>query len=237
MAAPVASDTETALSKLVVHHLNDSRSQRILWLLEELEVPYDIRNYQRTAEQLAPPELKAVHPLGNAPVITDGDLTLAESGAIVEYVIRKYGHGRAQPSESHWVDNAYYTHYSEASLMPMLVNKIVFKIIAERSPFFIRPLLRSVFGKVSALMLDPRLKNHAELIENHLTKTDGWFAGGEEPTSADYMMIFCLEAWATQDKDALGPKTMEYIKRVHARPAYKRALEKGGEYSLAKASL
>ncbi|PIL27642.1 hypothetical protein GSI_10794 [Ganoderma sinense ZZ0214-1] len=237
MAAPVASDAETPSSKLVVHHLNDSRSQRILWLLEELEVPYDIRDYQRTAERLAPPELKAVHPLGNAPVITDGDLTLAESGAIVEYIIRKYGNGRAQPSESGWVDNTYYTHYSEASLMPMLVNKLIFQIIPERSPFFIRPLLRGVFNKVSTLMLDPRLKSHAELIENHLTKTNGFFAGGDEPTSADYMMIFCLEAWASEDKSALGPKTVEYIKRIHARPGYKRALEKGGEYSFAKASL
>ncbi|KAI1798067.1 thioredoxin-like protein [Ganoderma leucocontextum] len=237
MAAPVAGDTEVVSSKVVVHHLNDSRSQRILWLLEELEVPYEIKKYQRTAERVAPPELKAVHPLGNAPVITDGDLTLAESGAIVEYIIRKYGNGRAQPSESGWLDNIYYTHYSEASLMPMLVNKLIFKIVPERSPFLIRPLLRPVFDKVSALMLEPRLKNHAELIEKHLTKTNGWFAGGEEPTSADYMMIFCLEAWATQDKGALGPKAIEYIKRVHARPGYKRALEKGGDYSFAKASL
>ncbi|TBU23633.1 thioredoxin-like protein [Dichomitus squalens] len=236
MAAPVASNTDT-VPKLIVHHLNDSRSQRILWLLEELEVPYEIKKYQRTAERLAPPELKAVHPLGNAPVITDGDLTLAESGAIIEYIIKKYGNGRAQPPESGWLDDLYYTHYAEASLMPILVNKIIFKIIPERSPFLIRPLLRSVFNQVSALMLNPRLKTHVQMIEDHLAKTNGWFAGGEVPTAADYMMIFPLEALDSQDKSVLGSKTIEYVKRAHERPAYKRALEKGGEYVYAKASL
>ncbi|KAI0360528.1 thioredoxin-like protein [Trametes cingulata] len=166
MAAPV---TETAqeVPKVIVHHLNNSRSQRILWLLEELEVPYEVKKYQRASDQTAPPELKAVNPLGNAPVITDGSLNLAESGAIVEYIIQKYGNGRAQPPESGKIDNIYFTHYSEASLMPMLVNKIIFRVIAQKSPFFLRPVLSGVFNTVSAKMLDPRLKTHAEMVSAH----------------------------------------------------------------------
>ncbi|KAI0765373.1 thioredoxin-like protein [Fomes fomentarius] len=237
MATTAASTEAVSSPKLVVHHLNDSRSQRILWLLEELEVPYEIKKYQRTAEMVAPPALQAVNPLGTAPVITDGDLNLAESGAIVEYIIQKYGNGRAQPPESGRVDNLYFTHYAEASLMPMLVNKLIFRIIPSRAPFFLRPLLNGVFNTVSSKLLDPRLKTHAKLIEDHLSKTDGWFAGGQEPTSADYMMLFCLEAWASEDKAALGPKTKAYVERAHARAAYQRGLEKGGEYKYAKASL
>ncbi|KAI8986753.1 hypothetical protein BD414DRAFT_486938 [Trametes punicea] len=183
---------------------------------------------------LAPPELKTVNPLGSAPVITDGELNLAESGAIVEYIIQKYGSGRAQPPESGKIDNLYFTHYAEASLMPMLVNKLIFTMIPQRAPFIIRPLLRSVFNTVSAKLLDPRLKAHAEIIESHLSKTDGFFAGGEEPTSADYMMIFCLEVWADRGGEVLGPKTKAYIDKVHSRPAYQRALQKGGEYAYAK---
>ncbi|RDX54670.1 thioredoxin-like protein [Polyporus arcularius HHB13444] len=236
MSADVAA-TPGNEPKLIVHHLNNSRSQRILWLLEELELPYEIKKYQRTAEMLAPPELTAVNPLGSAPVITDGALNLAESGAIVEYILQKYGKGRAQPPESGIIDNLYYTHYAEASLMPVLVNKLVFRIVPERAPFLLRPLLRGVFSMLTTRMVDPRLKLHATMIEEHLSRTDGWFAGGPEPTSADYMMIFALEAWGSEKDNVLGPKTKEYVARVHARPAYQRALEKGGEYAYAKASL
>ncbi|KAI0372103.1 thioredoxin-like protein [Pilatotrama ljubarskyi] len=232
-AAPVA-ETAQEVPKLIVHHLNNSRSQRILWLLEELEVPYEVKKYQRTSDQTAPPELKAVNPLGTAPVITDGSLNLAESGAIVEYIIQKYGGGRAQPPESGKIDNLYFTHYAEASLMPMLVNKLIFRIIPQKAPFFLRPVLNSVFNTVSAKLLDPRLKIHAEMIEKHLSKVDQFFAGGNEPTSADYMMIFCLEAWSNRGGEVLGPKTKAYMERIHARPAYQRALEKGGEYAYAK---
>ncbi|KAH9897003.1 thioredoxin-like protein [Cubamyces lactineus] len=235
MAEPTAQPVGDA-PKLVVHHLDDSRSQRILWLVEELEVPYELKKYKRTSERLAPPELKAVNPLGNAPVITDGSLNLAESGAIVEYIIQKYGRGRAQPPESGAIDNLYYTHYAEASLMPMLVNKLIFRIIPQRSPFFLRPILKTAFNAISARMLDPRLKVHAEMIETHLSKSNGFFAGGDEPTSADYMMIFCLEAWASEDGGDLGPQTKAYIDRIHSRPAYQRALQKGGEYAFAKAT-
>ncbi|KAI0827087.1 thioredoxin-like protein [Trametes gibbosa] len=232
MDAPIAQDAQAA-PKLVVHHLNNSRSQRILWLLEELEVPYELKKYQRTAEMMAPAELKTVNPLGNAPVITDDGFNLAESGAIVEYIIQKYGNGRAQPPASGKIDDLYFIHYSEASLMPILVNKLIFGIIPERAPFFLRPILRSVFNSVSAKMLDPRLKIHAEMVEAHLAKNERqFFAGGEEPTAADFMMIFCLEAWSTRGD--IGPKTKAYVERIHARPAYQRGLKKGGEYAYAK---
>ncbi|KAH9856461.1 thioredoxin-like protein [Lenzites betulinus] len=232
--APTPAQPAEAAPKLVVHHLNNSRSQRILWLLEELEVPYEIKKYQRTSEMLAPPELKTVNPLGGAPVITDDGFNLSESGAIIEYIIQKYGNGKAQPPASGKIDDLYFTHYSEASLMPMLVNKLIFHMIPERSPFFLRPLLKSVFSTVSAKMLDPRLKIHAEMIEAHLAKNDRlFFAGGEEPTAADFMMIFALEVWSGRN-DVRGPKTKAYVERIHARPAYQRGLEKGGEYAYAK---
>jgi len=220
-------------SKVVLYHLNDSRSQRILWLMEELEIPYEIKKYQRTKEGSAPKELENVHPLGTAPVIVDGSITLGESGAIVEYLISKYGNGKAQPPEAGKVDDLYFTHYCEGSLMPLLVNKLIFTMIPERAPFLLRPLLRSIFSNVQNVMVNPRLKKHAALIEEHLSKCGTWIAGGEEPTTADYMMGFALEAWATGN-DVLGPNTMAYIQRIHERPAYKRALEKGGEYKYAK---
>ncbi|KAI0791687.1 thioredoxin-like protein [Abortiporus biennis] len=219
---------------LTLHHLNDSRSQRILWLLEELGIPYNIKSYQRGPDGIAPQELAQIHPFGTAPIITDGEITLAESGAIVEYIIDKYGAGKAQPPESGKLDNLFYTHYSEGTLMPLLVNKLIFSIAPSKAPFFIRPLLRVVFGALQTKLIDPRLAIHSKYIETHLSKGQEWFAGGSEPTSADYMMSFALEAWANGYPAVLGGKTKEYVKRVHARPAYKRALEKGGEYSYAK---
>ncbi|KAK7693480.1 hypothetical protein QCA50_003048 [Cerrena zonata] len=230
-----ASEGTPTASTLVVHHLNDSRSQRILWLLEELEVPYEIKKYQRTPEMVAPAELSAIHPLGGAPVITDGEVTLAESGAIVEYIIQKYGGGKAVPPEAGKIDELFYVHYCEGSLMPLLVNSLIFSIIPERAPFLLRPLLRSVFANVRAKMLDVRLKKHSELIESHLSKDDReWFAGGKEPTASDIMMGFALEAWHAKSPESLGPKTKAYIQRMHDRPAYKRSIEKGGEYQYAK---
>ncbi|KAH9930515.1 thioredoxin-like protein [Epithele typhae] len=220
-------------STLLIHHLNDSRSQRILWLVEELGVPYEVKRYERGADRLAPKELKEVNPLGGAPVITDGGRNLPESGAIVEYIISKYGEGRAQPPEAGMLDNLYFTHYSEASLMPMLVQQLIFKMIPAQAPFLIRPLLNAIFNKISAGFIEPRLKLHADMIEKHLEKCGDWIAGGSEPTAADYMMVFCLEAWGNSSPFLLGPKTKAYVNRAHARPAYKRALEKGGEYKYA----
>jgi len=221
-----------AESKIVLYHLQDSRSQRILWLLEELEIPYELKKYQRKSSGMAPKELAAVYHFGTAPIITDGSITLGESGAIVEYLISKYGNGKAQPPESGKVDNIFFTHYCEGSLMPVLVNRLIFTLIPENSPWLLRPLLRFIFGKVQTGFIVPRMKMHAQFIEEHLSKCGDWFAGGSEPTSADFMMSFSLEAWASEDK-TLGPHIVSYVKRVHERPAYKRALEKGGEYKYA----
>ncbi|KAF7973908.1 hypothetical protein HWV62_13950 [Athelia sp. TMB] len=150
-------------NKIIVHHLNDSRSQRILWLLEELELPYEIKQHTRQSDQRAPPELLAVNPLGKSPVIQDGDVTLAESGAIVEYIIEKYGRPQDKPTEAGKLDNLYYVHYSEGTLMPVLVNKLVFQIIPTQAPFFIRPLLWIVFGQVDKQLTAPELKKNHDL--------------------------------------------------------------------------
>ncbi|KAH7322183.1 thioredoxin-like protein [Rhizoctonia solani] len=231
MAEPTVSP-----STIVVHHLNDSRSQRILWLLEELEVPYEIKKWERTAERLAPAELKQIHPLGTAPVIQDGDLVIAESGAIVEYLITKYGNGRFTPSEAGWVSNLYYTHYAEGTLMPHLVNLLIFTIVPDRAPLLVRPILRMAFNTLISQMVGPRLKLNSKMIEDHLAKSPGrFFAGGENLTAADFQMVFPLEAWLSRGTELapLGEHTRKFVEDIHARPAYKRALEKGGKYSYA----
>ncbi|EIN08792.1 thioredoxin-like protein [Punctularia strigosozonata HHB-11173 SS5] len=217
---------------LVVHHLNNSRSQRLLWLLEELEVPYTIKKYQRGEDMLAPKELKQIHPLGKSPVITDGDLTIAESGAIVEYIIGKYGRGRADPPEAGKLENLYWLHYAEGSLMPILVQKLIFGIIPSRSPFFIRPIVSGIFGQLTKMIVEPQLKTHCEFIEAHLSKSGDWFAGGDHPTAADYMMFFPLEGMMDRNVSYIGPKSKAYLQRVNERPAYKRGIEKGGEFHL-----
>jgi len=239
MSDPLAARLAPTQTKIVVHHLNDSRSQRILWLLEELELPYEIKKYQRGPDQLAPKELYAVNPLGKSPAISDEDLVLAESGAIVEYLIDKYGRDKDRPSEAGKLDNLYYTHYAEGTLMPLLVNKYIFSIIPSRMPFFLRPVLWFVFGKLDSALIEPGLKKNRELIENHLTKMKnnssgcGWFAGGDHPTSADYMMSFPLEMFVSSVGAGDGDRITGWVKNMHERPAYKRALEKGGEYAYA----
>ncbi|KAF8589166.1 hypothetical protein K439DRAFT_1405472 [Ramaria rubella] len=221
---------ESKTTGIVVHHLNDSRSQRLLWLLEELEIPYEIKKYQRTAEMRAPKNLKDIHPLGKSPIITDGEVTLAESGAITEYLIVKYG-TKFHPIESGKIDNLYFTHYAEGSFMPILVNKYIFSLIPQRSPALLRPLIKSVFSTLEKKMLNPELTAHCNIIEAHLEKSKtGWFAGGDHPTSADFMMAFALEALVHGGVNFAGPKIKEYVKRVHERPAYKRGIEKGGKY-------
>ncbi|QRV82183.1 glutathione S-transferase [Ceratobasidium sp. AG-Ba] len=223
--------------KVIVHHLNDSRSQRVLWLLEELEVPYEIKKYQRTADHVAPKELKAVHPLGLSPVITDGDVVLAESGAIAEYLIEKYGNGRFTPPESGRIDELYYKHYAEGTIMPLLVNQLIFTLAPQRAPFYIRPVLNMVFGMLMSQMIYPRIKLHMEMIEKHLAARPGKFiSGGDIPTAADFQMIFPLEAYVARTESEVGEHIQAYVKAIHERPAYKRAskgLEKGGKYSYA----
>ncbi len=224
---------------ITVHHLNNSRSQRVLWLLEELGVPYELKKYQRDPKtMLAPPELRAVHPLGKSPVVTDGDVVVAESGAIVEYLLERYGEGRMVPKAgtperlryTHWM------HYAEGSAMPPLLLRLVFdRIRAAPMPFFVKPIARGIAKEINATFIGPQIKTHLDYVEAELGKST-WFAG-DALTGADIMMSFPLEAVHARARAELGasrPKIMAFVDRVHARPAYKKALERGGAYDFAK---
>ena len=221
---------------ITVHHLNNSRSQRVLWLLEELGLPYEIRKYERDAKtMLAPPELTKVHPLGKSPVITDDGVTVAESGAIVEYLVERYGNGRLAPAigtpqRLQW---RYWLHFAEGSAMPPLLLKLIFDKVAQSPmPFFVKPIARGISAKVQAMMVTPNLTRQLDFMESELGKSE-WFAGAEF-SAADIQMSFPLEAAAQRaGLDASRPKLMAFLKRIHARPAYQRALERGGPYSFA----
>jgi glutathione S-transferase len=221
---------------LIVHHLNNSRSQRVLWLLEELGVPYEIQKYERDAKtMLAPPSLMKVHPLGKSPVITDGDVTVAETGAIVEYLLERYGNGRlvpaaGTPEKRRWT---YWLHFAEGSAMPPLLLKLIFeRIKVTPMPFFVKPIARGIAAKVLGTMVEPNLKRQLDFMEGELGRSE-WFAGPEF-SAADIQMSFPVEAAAQRaGLDASRPKLMAFLKRIHARPAYKKALERGGPYSFA----
>jgi len=222
-------------TKLVLHHLNNSRAQRILWLLEELEVPYEIKTYRRQANGLVPKELKALHPLGKSPVVVDGDVMVAESGAIIDYIAKKYGGEKLQATEAGWLDNTYFSQYAEGSLIPVLAVRLMLSMIPAQTPFLLRIFARLICGGVISRLVDPQIKRHVAFIEEHLEKTPGdWFAASGRPTKADFLMIFPLEAMAkSADFATEGPRIKAYVDRVHARPAYKRALEIGGPYAFA----
>ena len=205
---------------IVVHHLNNSRSQRILWLLEELAVPYEIKFYQRDATtNLAPPELKDVHPLGKSPVVEDGPLKIAESGAAVDYLIRTYGNGRFQPPPG-LAHEAYleWLHYAEGSAMLPLMLLLYTMRLGE-----------------AAAPLKPRIDSE---IDNHLGYIEASLAGrpyfmGEDFTGADVQMSFVGEVAAVFGRATDKPNLSAWLKRIHARPAYAAAVEKGGVYAYA----
>ncbi|MFM0056243.1 glutathione S-transferase [Paraburkholderia phytofirmans] len=220
---------------LIVHHLNNSRSQRVLWLLEELGVPYEIKRYQRDPKtMLAPPELRAVHPLGKSPVITDDGQTIAESGAIIEYLMGKYGQGRFAPAPGtpERLRYTYWLHYAEGSAMPPLLLKLVaLRIASAPMPFFAKPIARKIAGTLQSSFIDPQLKLHLGYINQELSKT-GWFVGNDF-TAADVQMSFPLEAGTARGgMEGQIPAVIDFLKRIHARPAYQRALERGGKYEL-----
>jgi len=220
---------------LTVHHLNNSRSQRVLWLLEELGVPYEIVRYQRQPSMLAPKELRAIHPLGKSPVITDNGNTIAESGAIVEYIVDTYGNGRLipPPNTPERLRYTYWLHYAEGSAMPLLLQKLLFTLAPRRAPALMRPLLKPMFGKMLATLVDPQLKQHIRFWEGELSKSE-WFAGNDF-TAADIQMSFPLEAASARaGLDEGSPKAWAFLQRIHARPAYQRALEKGGPYQVGR---
>ena len=220
---------------ITVHHLDNSRSQRILWLLEELGLPYDIKRYLRDPRtMLAPPELRAVHPLGKSPVITDGELTLAESGAIVEYLADRYGAGTLIPAHGtpERLRCNYWLHYAEGSAMPPLLLKLVFHRVEHAPmPFFARPIARRIARKVQRDFIDPQLKLHLDYLEAELGDHE-WF-GGAAFSVADIQLSFPLEAFAARGGlDRAHPRLSGFLLRIHARAAYQRALQRGGEYRL-----
>ena len=220
---------------ITVHHLNDSRSQRVLWLLEELALPYEIKHYQRDKKtMLAPPELRAVHPLGKSPVISDGPVTVAESGAIIEYLVdREGGRLRPAPGTREFLQYRYWLHFAEGTAMSPLLMKLVFdKVATAPMPFFVKPVARGISAQVLKSFVTPNLERQLDFMEAELA-TRPWFAG-REFSAADIQMSFPLEASAQRaGLNASRPKLMDWLKRIHARPAYQKALERGGPYSFA----
>lgn len=221
---------------IVVHHLENSRSQRVLWLLEELGLEYQVERYQRNRKtMLAPAALKRVHPLGKSPVITDGDRTVAETGAIVEYLVQRYADGALAPvpGSDARLRFTYWLHYAEGSLMPWLLMRLAFDSLSGKmAPLPIRPLGALIGVGVKAQFIDPQIRLHLGYLEGELGAHD-WFVG-EAFSAADVMMSFPLEAVAARGLlDAGLPRLQAWLAAVQARPAYQRALERGGPYNLA----
>ena len=222
---------------ITVHHLNNSRSQRVLWLLEELGLPYEIRRYERDPKtMLAPASLREVHPLGKSPVISDGTHTVAETGAIVEYLLERHGGGGLLPpagSDEH-LRYRYWLHFAEGSAMPPLLMKLVFdRIATSPMPFFAKPIVKAVCRKALDAAVWPNLNRQLDFMEAELGRS-AWFAG-PDLSGADIMMSFPVEAAAMRaGLDAKRPKLMAFLKRIHERPAYRRALERGGPYVFAE---
>jgi len=221
-------------SIITVHHLNNSRSQRVLWLLEELGLPYRVQRYQRDPKtMLAPPELQKVHPLGKSPVITDGEHTVAESGAILEYLVERHGNGRLRPKPGtpEALRYTYWMHFAEGSAMPPLLLKLVFDTVERKAPLLVKPVVLNVSRKVKKTLIGPNIERQLAFMEAELGKSL-WFAG-DELSAADVQMSFPVEAAASRGGlDSRYPKLQSFLQRIHARPAYQKALEQGGPYKL-----
>jgi glutathione S-transferase len=219
---------------LTVHHLENSRSQRILWLLEELGVDYDIKRYGRDKDtSLAPPELQDVHPLGKAPIVEDDGQVVAESGAIVEYLVGKYDDGTLCPEQGtpERLAYTYWLHYAESSLMPLLLMALIMSRIETKAPALVRPIARKIAASVREGYLDPNLERHLDFMEATLQQST-WFCG-EEMTAADCQMSFAIEAAEVRtDLRNDYPHLAGFLDRIRARPAYKAALDRGGHYEL-----
>jgi glutathione S-transferase len=221
---------------ITVHHLNNSRSQRVLWLLEELGLAYEVRRYERDAKtMLAPQSLRKVHPLGKSPVIDDGERVVAESGAIVEYLAVRHGNGRLLPepgSDDYWRCR-YWLHFAEGSAMPPLLMKLVFDRVENAPmPFFVRPVARGIAAKVRQSFIDPQISAQLAYMDTELGQRE-WFAG-KDFSIADIMMSFPLEASKARGGVGEGqPHLLRWLETIHARPAYQRALQQGGDYDYA----
>ena len=219
---------------ITVHHLENSRSQRVLWLLEELGIDYEVKRYDRDPEtSLAPPELQAVHPLGKSPVITDGDTTVAETGAIIEYIIEHHADGQLVPAANspERLRYTYWLHAAEGSMMPLMVMSLIIgRIETAPVPFFLKPVTKGIAGKVKSSYLEPNISRQLDYMNAELGKQP-WFAGAEF-TAADVQMSFPVEAASVRASLDAYPNLQDFLKRIHARPAYARALERGGPYDL-----
>jgi glutathione S-transferase len=219
---------------ITVHHLNNSRSQRVLWLLEELGLRYEVRRYERNKQtMLAPPELKAIHPLGKSPVITENGRTIAETGAIVEYILERHGNGRLipAPGTDDRLRYTYWLHYAEGSAMTPLLLKLIFTRMPTSAPPLLRGIVSNIAAKAQERMSDPQIRMHLDYWDNELTKAE-WFAG-KDFTAADIMMSFPLEAAAVRADAKSRPMVKAFLDKIHARPAYQAALKTGGQYDFA----
>jgi glutathione S-transferase len=221
---------------IVVHHLEHSRSHRVVWLLEELGVAYEIRRYPRDPGTLrAPPSLQGVHPLGKAPTVVDGDRVFAESGAVLESLLTRHGGGRLvpPPGTAERERYTYWMHYAEGSAMPALVLRLIFSQMPRQPmPALARPVVRALARNVVDSFVQPQIDRHLDYMDSELARTT-WFAG-DEFTAADIQMSFPVEAAAAWGLRAGLPKLGSYIERIRARPAYRRAIERGGPYDLSK---
>lgn len=220
---------------ITVHHLNNSRSQRVLWLLEELGLPYDIVCHERDPETLlAPPVLKKIHPLGKAPIVIDGDAVLAESGAIIERLAERHDGQHRLSAAEHGPERdrqRYWLHYAEGSLMPpLLLSLVVSRIRHAKVPFFVRPISRGIADKLGKGFVQPQLKTHLDFLEAELGRSE-WFAG-DTLSIADIQMSFPLQAAQARHGFDQYPRLRAFVQRVEARPAYRRALERGGPFDL-----
>lgn len=213
---------------VTVHHLNESRSHRVIFLLEELGVPYEIRNYTRDPRtMLAPASLKAVHPLGKSPVVTDGDEVLAETGHIIDTLIERHG-GRLRPGADtrERLLYGYYLHYAEGSLAPLMLLSLVFARLPGQIPFPLRPVATLISRGLDTQFLHPQLATHLGYLDSELSARP-WFAGTEF-SGADIMMSFALQALRASGKLKDRPHLTAWLMRLEARPAWTRTLAKGG---------
>lgn len=222
------------MAEVIVHHLNNSRSQRILWLLEELGVDYELERYERNPQTMrAPASLERIHPLGKSPVVEVGDVKLVESAAVIEELLDRYGNGRLRPEAGTDAHRRYrfWLHYAEGSLMsPLLVKLVISRIRTAPVPFFVKPIAKGIAGKVDESFTDPEIAKHLDFVEEEL-KRHRWFAG-PELTGADIQMSFPLEAASARGGTAKYPQITGFLESVHERDAYQRAVQRGGPFSI-----
>jgi glutathione S-transferase len=217
-----------------VHHLEKSRSHRILWLLEILALEYEIITYPRDSKtQLAPDSLKRVHPLGKSPVITDGDITVAESGAIIDYLLSRYGEGRCQPDSDdtgEWANYRYWMHAAEGSLMPLLVMQLVFAQLPKQSPWLIKPIAKGINDTVNKRFIAPQLNDHLAMIESHLATREQF--SSVWPSGADVQMSFPLQALTMSQSLKDYPAITAFVARIDNEVGWQRVVERAGPLTL-----